>query len=408
MDNGTNSSMSWQAALDRMHEYNLSAALEILLETVGYEPENLTLINLLADCYYYLGEFDRAKACWDEVLRLNSANQEAKNKIGRYRTPSFQSWLKRYKLALYNIEQKNYESALKMLRELLEENDGFVSVYQFLGLCYMALGEYEQARLVWKKGLEKDTGNKTLSDYLHLIPSASSIQVPQTVREEPGEEPEAKLGEESGAKPGKRIVIFRFRAVYALAATACLLLLIKAVILPGLGSSPEAQYGQEEAVVNEMTVAAAEAEAPVLSAELRAEELSSRGGSDYDLEGEKSYYRAGYQAYQARNFTQAISNLGVVAAMDSGNYLNREALYYLARTYYLQKDYEQAEYHYLQYLDKFPETNYCDDSLFYLGVVYQATGQTEKSIQALEEMRRISPGCGYESSKFFQTMMEGR
>jgi tetratricopeptide (TPR) repeat protein len=74
MDNEAKSSISWQSALDYIQEQNLSGALEILLEMVGYDPDNIALINLLSDCYYYLGEFDRAKACWDEILRLNPAS----------------------------------------------------------------------------------------------------------------------------------------------------------------------------------------------------------------------------------------------------------------------------------------------------------------------------------------------
>jgi lipopolysaccharide biosynthesis regulator YciM len=60
MDNEAKSSISWQSALDYIQEQNLSGALEILLEMVGYDPDNIALINLLSDCYYYLGEFDRA------------------------------------------------------------------------------------------------------------------------------------------------------------------------------------------------------------------------------------------------------------------------------------------------------------------------------------------------------------
>ena len=55
-----------------------------------------------------------------------------------------------------------------------------------------------------------------------------------------------------------------------------------------------------------------------------------------------------------RDWKNAASNLGVVVSMQTGSYLNREALYHLARTYYLQEDYDQAEKYYLLYLDRFP------------------------------------------------------
>ncbi|KUG02923.1 hypothetical protein ASZ90_019700 [hydrocarbon metagenome] len=398
MGNGANWSINWQTALEKIQEHNLSAALEIILETVGYEPENMALINLLADCYYYLGEFDRAKACWEEVLRLNPANQEAKNKIGRYKTPSFQSWLKRYKHALYNIEQKNYEAALGSLRELLGENDGFVSVYQFLGLCYMACAEYDQARIVWQKGLERDIGNETLSDYLNMISDKNEKTLDATVEEK----------QVSKRKVGTNLPIQK--AALALTAAACLLLLFKTGVTPDQGKAfqnQDATLSGQVAAHEAIDEKAAE-DSPVSSNNLLIEEERSRGGSDYDLEKEKVYYREGYNAYQEGNLKKATSNLGVVVSMNTGNYLNREALYYLARSCYLQKNYEEAEAYYLQYLEQFPGTNYYDDSLFYLGVVYDATGQEEKAVEALTEMQRISPNCGYESSDFFKSVMKDK
>ncbi len=397
MSNDATWSINWQSALEKIQEHNLSAALEIILEMVGYEPDNITLINLLADCYYYLGEFDRAKACWEEVLRINPSNQEAKNKMGRYKTPSFQSWVKRYKHALYNIEQKNYEAALKSLRELLEENDGFVSVYQFLGLCYMACAEYDQARIVWKKGLERDISNEMLLDYLNMTPGTNNIILTTDLKE-----PQTSMKKD-------RIKIPYQKAALALAAAVCLILLAKAGITPNQGSPVGKQDTlSSEVAAHEVKSQNTAQDTPVLSDKLLIDEEGSRGGSDYDLEKEKTYYQEGYQAYRDGNLKKAMSNLGVVVTMNTGNYLNREALYYLARTCYLQKNYEEAEQYYLQYLEQFPGTNYYDDSLFYLGVVYKATGQTEKAVQALEEMQKISPNCGYESSEFFKTVMKDK
>ena len=127
--------------------------------------------------------------------------------------------------------------------------------------------------------------------------------------------------------------------------------------------------------------------------------------AEYDSEQESTYYREGFQAYREGNFKQAENNLRVVVAMQSDSYLNREALYYLARSCYLQKDYDAAEQYYLQYLEQFPGTNYHDDSLFYLGVVYHITGQSEKAVAALKEMQKVSPNCGYESSDMFKRIM---
>jgi tetratricopeptide (TPR) repeat protein len=320
MDNEAKSSISWQSALDYIQEQNLSGALEILLEMVGYDPDNIALINLLSDCYYYLGEFDRAKACWDEILRLNPANQEAKSKLGRYRTPSFQSWLKRYKQALYNIEQKNYELALRILRDLMEENDGFVSVYQFLGLCYMAQSEFEQARLVWQKGLGRDRGNATLVHYLQMLAETQPAPEPVTA---PVVQEKAGSNRKASALPGLPLA-------GALLLAVCLLLVIKFTGGPELPSSNKtlpAAPNQSSSTGSPPDLVSDEI--PVFSEGLLSSE-NSQGGAEYDSEQESTYYREGFQAYREGNFKQAENNLRVVVAMQSDSYLNREALYYLA------------------------------------------------------------------------------
>ena len=129
-------------------------------------------------------------------------------------------------------------------------------------------------------------------------------------------------------------------------------------------------------------------------------------GSHYDVEQEEHYYLAGYQAYQAKDWKNAASNLGVVVSMQTGSYLNREALYYLARTYYLQEDYDQAEKYYLLYLDRFPASNYFDDSLFYLACTYYFSDRSQQAQEVLQQLEEWDPNSGYLSSSLYRTMIK--
>jgi TolA-binding protein len=130
------------------------------------------------------------------------------------------------------------------------------------------------------------------------------------------------------------------------------------------------------------------------------------GGSDYDLSRAGYYYKEGYEAYKARNYKKAANNLSMVVDMNKGDYINREALYYLARTYYLQGNDVEAEKYYLKYLKEFPDSNYYDDSLYYLGAVYHARGDHDKALKAMQEMQKVSPNSGYESSQLFKEIMK--
>jgi outer membrane protein assembly factor BamD (BamD/ComL family) len=78
------------------------------------------------------------------------------------------------------------------------------------------------------------------------------------------------------------------------------------------------------------------------------------------IEKEEHYYYSGYEAYDKQDWVQAIDRLGTVVKMQTGSYLNREALYFLARTYYLQENYTKARQYFTQYLAELPASNYYD------------------------------------------------
>jgi TolA-binding protein len=134
-------------------------------------------------------------------------------------------------------------------------------------------------------------------------------------------------------------------------------------------------------------------------------EENSMAGADYDLEQEKWYYSEGYQAYLAGDYKKATSNLGMVVSMQSKSFLHREALYYLARVYYINSEYKNAEKYFLDYTRDFPSTNYYDESLFYLGCIYYFDQQEDKARQALEKLREVVPDSGYLTSKMAITLL---
>ena len=159
--------------------------------------------------------------------------------------------------------------------------------------------------------------------------------------------------------------------------------------------------------IQQLTALVEEPKEPAIeSVSIAAVEELSMEGSHYDVEQEEHYYRAGYNAYQAEDWKNAASNLGVVVSMQTGSYLNREGLYYLARTYYLQKDYDQAEKYYLLYLDRFPASNYFDDSLYYLACTYHFTDRSQLAQEVLQQLREWDPQSGYLSSSLYRTMLK--
>ncbi|MDD2586883.1 MAG: tetratricopeptide repeat protein [Syntrophomonadaceae bacterium] len=388
-----------EAAIEKIQAHDISGALGKLMELVELDSQNVQAINLIASCYYVLGEFERSEACWDNVLRIESANKIAILRLNSFRTPAFQFWLKRYNEALFDVENRNYKTAQNKLRELLEENDGFVSVYQMLGLCYMADKDEKKAIQVWRKGLELDTSNPILTSYLHKSEKTTLENQNQTKQK-------------IVALPVEKSVSRRGNLVWVISGVLCLALCLQ------IGFSAKNMRTSNKMIedmqvkiqflsqiVNKDNTSLA---TNVVSGEdlhgVNNEEMSM-AGSDYDTSREKYYYDTGYSAYVSKDWKTATSNLGMVVSMHTNSYLNREALYFLARTYYLTKNYSNAEKFYLEYLQKFPDSNYYDDSLYYLGCVYYYTGDKEKAIDMFQQLETFEPESGYISSELFKKVM---
>lgn len=391
-----------EAALGKMHNHDISSALEELLQAVELEPENVKIINLIASCYFIRGEFDRAIACWQMVLRLDEGNKDAEMRIKFATAPAFQSWLKRYREALAHMESRNYQQAIKELRQLMEENDGFVSLYELLGLCYLALSEVDKAKKVWQKGLQLDCHNKSLLSYME---SGKDNQVLAREQITTGRK-EAAAGK---GRPGSRY----YGLAWALAGILCLGLLIPAsyyvdqIQIRSLNTRTV-----QKKMMNTVQTARNDKVQAVMAPTSKLEFSSNASGVEQpDPETKKqesieeTCYNTGLAAYLRADWELAEDNLGKVVALESGSYLNREALYYLARTKYLSGDLNEAREYYLMYLQEFPDSNYYDDSLYYLGIVYHRCGDDKSARQMFKKLQGIEPESGYLSTDLFKKIM---
>ncbi|MGS0765291.1 tetratricopeptide repeat protein [Syntrophomonas curvata] len=392
-----------EAALDKMRNHDISAALEELLQAVELEPENVKIINLIASCYFIQGEFDRAIACWEMVLRLDEANKDAEVRLKSSTAPAFQSWLKRYREVLARMESRNYQQAVKELRQLMEENDGFVSLYELLGLCHLALSEADKAKTVWQKGLQLDRSNKSLLGYLESRKENRTLACEQIAA---GNKEAAAMKVKHGSR--------YYGLAWAAAGILCLALLIPAsyYIDQKQVGALKTQAVQKKIMDSMQATKKTGKTAPVIAPASKLEfSANASGQPQVDLKqgkndaGEELYYNKGLAAYLRADWQSAATNLGEVVGMQSGSYLNREALYYLARTKYLSGNLDEAREYYLQYLKEFPDSNYYDDSLYYLGTVYHRSGDDKSARKMFKELQAIEPESGYLSTTLSKQIM---
>ncbi len=381
-----------ELALYKLPHHDISGALQVLDEAGELEPDNVELGNIKGNCYYLLGDFYQAKQAWEKVLEWDNNNKTALTRLEKFESPAFQFWLKRYYRAIEDIENKDFLAAQNSLLKLMRENDGFVSLYQLLGLTYLALNDEKNAMQVWQQGLKMDISNEELNRYVNTpkkgIKKKKAIASPDNKQSQP-----------------------KSNIVMMVAGMFVMLLLLQMSISFNSDKDYKSTIQSMQDKINLLsdqlaleqsspTIAAANSDTASLGDE-ETEEVLSNEGSNYDIEKEKHYYKTGYQAYQAKDWKTAVSNLSVVVSMLSNNYINREALYYLARTYYVSQDYDNAEKYYLTYLEQFPNTNYTDECLYYLGCLYYYKGDIEAARAMLNQLELYDPQSGYKSTELY-------
>lgn len=393
------------SAMESIKVHDITMAYEYLWTAKKYEPENVEIIKLIAQCHYIWGDFEKAEASWEKVLELDPSNYEASGRLLAFRSPSFQFWLKKYYEAVNQVENRHYEEAQNLLWNLLRENDDFVGLYQLLGLSCLATSDKNTARKVWRRGLEIDSTNQLLLNYLELV-------IPDPV-------PEVAAEEVAEAKFNWKQMLSKKWLAWGIAGALCLALVIQSCIFYLAKQSKEAVIHDMQTQISLLNHNIAEAstntpvfakynEASFLASSVKNSEEIGAGGSDIDNSRESHYYTAGYNAYLSGDLKKACSNLGMVVEMNSHSYRNREALYYLALVNYISDDYENAESKFIKYLNDYPNTNYFDESLYYLGCIYQETGQCDKALETFNKLREVVPQSGYLTSRQVKNLIQAK
>lgn len=395
---------------------NISLALHKALESSDLDSNNLEMLLLIATCNFNLGEFQLARVYWDKVLNLSPGHREAQTQISNFKSPSFQNWVKRYFLAVKEIENRKYEQAKNILQKLLQENDSIISVYEMLGFCYMALRDKHNAKLIWHKGLDLDISNSKLIECISSLEEKNIVVRQKQISKDSKVLNTIILNKSKYLAWGVGLVF-----MFTLAIQGALWINDrdnKKNIIEELekeGNLLASKLDKEEAIISNVILSkdlssfdSIEKNDSFEEENLEKQDLNVNNkieGSEYDTKLEEHYYFTGYKFYLEKNYNAAINNLRVVVDMATGTYINREALYYLARSYYLDKKLDAAEENYINYLDQFPDTNYIDDSLFFLGCVYLDSGREEEARHVFLRLQEETPTSGYLSnSKYIKAM----
>lgn len=170
----------YNSGLSKINDNDLSGGIRLLKRSLEFDKNNNDSRNLLGLAYYQVGEIGKAIKQWKIGINLNLKDEVAKNFLVEIRVDSkkveyINTSIKMFNEALNQIEQKSEDLAIIRLRKAIKINPNFIKALNLLAICYMDQGHEEKALQVINKILQIDVRNFQALHIKHQI--AGSLQV---------------------------------------------------------------------------------------------------------------------------------------------------------------------------------------------------------------------------------------
>lgn len=404
--------------LEKAKVHNLSGAIISLKRSLKFDKRNIQARNLLGLVYYEIGEVVDALSEWVISKNFQPEDNDAGrylNSIQRSQgqLSNISQTIRKYNQALEYCKQGNRDLALIQLRKVLSLNPRLVKGHQLMALLQIQEGKYEQARKSLRNAARQDANNTLTQRYMMEV---NELLKEQNSRKRKKKRPEDDL---ISYQSGNETIIMpkRFRE-YSFGSTLVYLMLGLAVgaavtyflIVPNMRKEAMDDARQQILAANDtittdsQTIKSLEKQIEELNTQLTQagednKEIEARikayeqllnayvyyTDAEYSKAGEtiskvkqkylsenaktiyasidekinteyvKELYKTGYQAYNARNYKEAIKALQAVVDRVE-DYEDGNAEYYLAQAYRSDDQLDKAIPYYQYILEKHPGT----------------------------------------------------
>ncbi len=154
-----------------VNQYNVGNYLHVIKETgilLKKLPNNLFLMNLIGSSFQKIGQLEKAKKIFEDIIALDNSNTAALNNLGNTQKllKDFKSAEKSYEQALQidpnfanclqnfanlKFDLNNYDEAIKLYKKAIDNEPKNFLTYYNLGLLYQSLGQFDEAKFYLEK-----------------------------------------------------------------------------------------------------------------------------------------------------------------------------------------------------------------------------------------------------------------
>lgn len=418
----------YNEGLEKARVRDLSGAVLSLRQSLKINKKNTSARNLLGLVQFEMGEVVEALSQWIISKNFQKEDNLADFYIEEVqknpaRLAAINTTIKKYNQSLLYCDQGSYDLAIIQLKKILSTNRNLLKGHELLALLYMKTDNYTRARSELEAVLDIDRTNTRTLRYLKELDDAEGKKPRRQVQKE-----EIKTRKDSvayisgnetiiqpvGVKDNTGLHSVINVAIGIAIGVAVMWFLIlpaqqqrksaelndavadysdqvesKAAALESLQAEMEEVKKESETAIQAASEASEKLAAyeellkayrsyaeenPAASLEqleaIDKETLTEDGKVMYDslfqqvgADAIKDLYQTGYAAYQAEDFATSIQNLGKCYELDN---TQRDALYFLARSYHKSGDTENAKIYYQKVVEESPGTRAAADAARFL------------------------------------------
>lgn len=414
----------YNEGLARVKVRDLSGAVEALQKSLQWSKMNMDARNLLGLIYFEMGESVDAVSEWVISKSLIPEDNPATEYLNKVQNSNSQieklnQTSKKFNQALTYCRQDNDDLAIIQLKKVLSVNPKLVKGHQLLALLYMKNGRYDLAKKALKNAGRIDVNNvRTLTYLRECNEQIKASGKHKRSKDEDDDIISYESGNDIIIRPRRFIDNTMVMSVVNLLIGAAIgIAVVCFLIVPGIKQNAQNEANMSVVKANEtlstkeqdikdleaqietlnqqVTTAQADSEAAADMVEaydslmqgyvyyakgeyskvvdvmesVQRDALDESGQSNYDLLMSKvqdelvgKQYTTGRDAYYEGNYATAVSKLSEVVKSDE-NYKDGQAMYFLAHSYYKQKDGDNAIKWFQKCIDSSHEFEESDDSL---------------------------------------------
>lgn len=149
-------------AINYYNDGYINKALEYCEKSISENLKNSSAINLKGLLYYLKGDLESAQALWKMNYQVNN-DLVSKKYFGDSKNDEENKEL--YKTALKALKAVNIKEALRLLEGCRKSDFNSINISNSLVLCYIKMGDYNNAQKYIDKVLSIDKNNKIALEY---------------------------------------------------------------------------------------------------------------------------------------------------------------------------------------------------------------------------------------------------